>query len=84
MKTALRSILIILLEIAAIGALLFGCIQLFPGKDEVNVSEEDFTADEVGNFGGNVDVVLEEDAEDAEGSEDEKEDEEAPEEAPAE
>lgn len=60
MKTALKSILVILIEIVAIAALIFGCVQLFPGKDEVTVTEEDLKAGEEGNVGGNAGAALEE------------------------
>ena len=59
MKTALKSILVILIEIVAIVALIFGCVQLFPGKDEVTVTEEDLKDGEEGNVGGNAGAALE-------------------------
>ena len=94
MKTALRSILIILIEIAAIAALIFGCVQLFPKEGEVVVDEEALKAGEEGNIGGNAGAALEAgddakeesseeaDAEDAEAEDGENQ--EVPSEAPAE
>ncbi len=39
MKTALRGILIILIEIVAFAAFMFACVQLFPNKGEVEIEE---------------------------------------------
>lgn len=67
MKTILRSILVILVEIAAIAAVIFGCIQLFPGADEVTVTQEELKAGEEGNIGANAGEALEESEESSDG-----------------
>ncbi len=63
MKTALRALVIILIEIFAVAALLFACVQFFPGKDEVTITEEDLTAGEGSNAISNIENALEENIE---------------------
>ncbi len=58
MKTALRAIIVIAIEIAVMAGLLFACVQIFPDEDEVVITE-DFGKEEGGNIGGNAGAALE-------------------------
>lgn len=59
MKTVIKSIVIILLEIVIICGLLFACMQFLPGKDEVVIDEAALSAGEGDAIESNAGAAIE-------------------------